>query len=186
MKRVLRPVILTALVALVLVMLPLARAQAATNMDLSARPWSVGLQVGFLLIANDAVGARGAFSMEIPAEYTFHAGPGELALHMGFLLNTGKGFTAIGIPLGARYKMRIMKNHPLYAWPLIDLGPSFGVGGGLKDTISGFIRFGGGVSYLVHPNVELMAMPAILGASFGVNMPAAFLYNFLLGANFRF
>ena len=78
--------------------------------------------------------------------------------------------------------------HPLYVGPTFDIGPIFGVStGGWSgaNTVGGMIRFGGIVSYLVHPNVELFFQPVGLGASFTSN-GGLFAYTMLLGGQYRF
>jgi hypothetical protein len=186
MKKTLRSVALALLAALVLVTLPAAKAQAGTNINLSDKPWSVGLQLGFIMLVVPDVGTFSAFSMEIPVEYTFKVGPGELAPHFGFMVNVRKKAASIALPIGARYKIRVLKDHPLYVWPLLDIGPSFDVSKGGNGTASGFLRVGAGISYLVHPNVELMFQPLNLGATFAADVDACFIYQLLLGTNFRF
>lgn len=169
-----RTLIMTALVAALL--LPAPRTEAASLTD---NPHSVGLGIGLTTF-----GAGAAFAMEIPYEYTFKAGPGELALHGGFLLAAGTGAVGIGIPLGARYKFHITK-HPLYIGPTFDIGPLFFVGNSFGGFAGGFIKFGAIVSYLVHPHVELFFQPAGLGATFGQGF-GAFSYSMLAGAQYRF
>ena len=186
MKKTLRSVALALLAALVLVTLPAAKAQARTNVNLSDKPWSVGLMLGFTTATIPDVGTFAAFALEIPVEFTFKVGPGELAPHFGFLVNARKGASSIGMPIGARYKIRVSRNYPIYVWPLLDLGPSFNVSKGANGVTSGFVRVGAGISYLVHPNVELMFQPVNLGAGFAADQDAFFLYSLLLGTNFRF
>ena len=186
MRKALRCFALALVAALVLVTLPAAKAQAGTNINLYDKPWSVGLELGFMMIVIPNIGTYSAFSMEIPVEYTFKVGPGELAPHFGFMVSARKGAASIGLPIGARYKIRVLQNYPLYVWPLLDLGPSFNVSKGANGEASGFLRVGAGLSYLVHPNIELMFQPLNLGATFAANVDACFLYQLLLGANFRF
>jgi hypothetical protein len=157
----------------------LASAPRAEAASLTDNPHSVGLGVGL-----NTIGPGAGFAMEIPYEYSFKAGPGILALHAGFFLGAGQSVVGIGIPLGARYKFQITK-HPLYIGPTFDLGPLFIVSGFGKGFTAGFIRFGGIVSYLVHPNVELFFQPVGIGATFGQGF-GAFSYTMLLGAQYRF
>ena len=211
MKRVLHSIVLTTLAAMMIVALSPARANATPKdswdddegqvklgysggktgggSHLSDNPWSVGLLIGFATIAVPNFGAGTAFAMEIPVEYTFKVGPGELAPHFGFMVSAGGGGggAQISLPFGARYKIKVLKDYPLYVWPLLDIGPSFAVGTGISgpSATAGFMRVGAGISYLIHPNVELMFQPLNIGAVFAAN-GGYFLYNFLLGSNFRF
>jgi len=138
--------------------------------------------MGFSTITYDGAGTWASFSLELPVEYTFKAGPGFVAAHFGFLMNAGKGgAVSIGLPLGVRYKIRVIKA-PLFVYPLLDLGPIFDAKAG---TASGLMRVGGGVSYLVHRNIELIFQPLGLGAVFNSD-GGSFIYNFLLGAQARF
>ena len=146
--------------------------------EMTSKPWSVGLGIGFSAIQS-AVG----FSMEIPVEYSFKVGPGALAVHAGFGVTPYAGAVALSFPLGVRYKMKVA-SFPLYVYPLIDLGPTVTVAGGAAFG-SGFLRVGGGVSYVVHPMVEVFAQPLSLGATFD-SAGGAFLYNFQTGVQARF
>jgi hypothetical protein len=172
-----RKLLLSLVVVLILLMSVSAGAQNAG--DLAQKPWSAGLLIGFSTFAHD--GSYTTFTMEIPVEYTFVLGPGNLAAHFSFMLHAKDNYTAITLPLGARYKIHIT-NYPLYVYPLFDIGPSFVTDGG---HAFGWIRFGGGVSYMVHPNIELMFQPLGLGAAFDSDF-SLFVYNFLLGAQGRF
>jgi hypothetical protein len=156
-------------------------ASAQSAGDLAKNPWSAGVLIGVgVQAANGGSGA--AFAMELPFEYTFVLGPGNLVPHFGFMLLAGEAsYVAIGLPMGVRYKMQITK-YPIYVWPLFDIGPGFVTEGG---GAFGMIRFGGGASYLVHPNIELIFQPLALGATFASG-GGAFLYNFLVGAQGRF
>jgi len=41
------------------------------------------------------------------------------------MLNAGKGgMVSLALPMGARYKIRLMHGTPLYAYPLLDLEES--------------------------------------------------------------
>ena len=151
-------------------------ATPATAQTLSDKPWSAGLGLGFITLDSVA-----AFAMEIPVEYTFKVGPGELAPHFGFLLAAAKGYTGIALPLGVRYKFRLIKQ-PLYLGPLLDLGPTFATKGG---GVGGILRFGAVLSYLVHKNVEVLFQPLGLGAVFS-EAGGVFSYNLLVGAQARF
>lgn len=162
--------------ALAVVILSLGPNASARD-RLADHPWSVGLHLGVMTLDSLAV-----FAMEIPVEYTFELGPGELAPHLGFLLTARKGYTGIGFPIGVRYKLRLLDKYPLYAWPMLDIGPVFVTQTG---TAGGILRVGGGMSYLVHPMVELLIQPLGLGTTFNSG-GAVFMYNLLLGANIRF
>ncbi|MBM4372192.1 MAG: hypothetical protein FJ098_11090, partial [Deltaproteobacteria bacterium] len=148
------------LVMVLALVLPVTAASAAS---LSDKPNSVGLGIGLSTFDEWA-----SFALEIPYEYTFKAGPGELALHLGFLLGAREGAVSIGLPFGARYKFHITK-YPLYVGPTFDIGPVFMVGDYAKGTVGGMLRFGGIVSYLVHPNVEMFLQPVGLGAYFNAD-----------------
>lgn len=154
-----------------------ARAAPSGGQHLYETPWSVGLELGFVIVDEFAL-----FNMQIPFEYTFKVGPGELAPHFAFMLSARKNVVAISLPLGARYKIKVLPNHPLYVWPLLDIGPNFDAKNG---GTSGILMVGGGLSYLVHKHVELMFKPLALGAVFNAD-GGVFLYNLTLGANFRF
>ena len=155
----------------------------AQSRKLTDTPLSTGILMGFSTITYDGAGTFAAFSMEMPVEYTFKAGPGDVALHFGLMLNAGKGgMVSLALPMGARYKIRLMHGTPLYAYPLLDLGPVLDPKAG---TASGLLRVGGGLSYLVHKNVELLFQPLGLGAVFNAD-GGAFIFNFLTGAQFRF
>ncbi len=170
-----RTLTVAALAAALLLTAPLAEAKTT----LAKNPHSVGLGIGVTTI-----GAGSAFAMEIPYEYTFKVGPGELAVHAGFLLAASGYFVGIALPLGVRYKFRLIKQ-PLYLGPTFDAGPIFSVSGYGKGVTGGFIRFGAVLSYLVHPNVELLLQPVGLGATFGGGF-GAFSYTFLVGTAYRF
>lgn len=164
-----------------------ASAEARRGGTLAANPVSIGVHIGVVTFDDHA-----AFALETPFEYTFQAGPGELAIHFGFMLAMEDDFFGILLPFGIRYKIRLLSRHPLYIWPMIDLGPAFADIHGRRDDdwhAFGYLRMGGGLSYLVHPNVELIFQPLGLGAifgDFGRDEGADFSYNFLVGANFRF
>ncbi len=170
-----RTLTVAALAATLFLVSPNAEAAAT----LTQNPHSVGLGIGV-----STLGAGAAFAMEIPYEYTFKAGPGDLAIHAGLLVAASQWFVGIGIPIGARYKFQITK-YPLYLGPTFDAGPIFAVSGFGKGVTGGFIRFGAILSYLVHPNVELFIQPVGLGATFGQGF-GAFSYTLLAGAQYRF
>lgn len=165
------------------VVLVLSIPQAAKALDppkeMTQNGWSTGLLLGFTIAHIGATFA--AFTLEIPLEYSFEVGPGALTPHFGFMLTARKNFVAIALPLGIRYKMRVAA-FPLYVYPLLDMGPAFDAKAG---TASGFLRVGAGLSYVVHPNVELVFQPLGLGAGFNSD-DGWFLYNFLLGVQARF
>ena len=163
----------------------------AASPRLDEHRWSVGTEVGVMTVHTTPL-----FNLEVPVEYTMPLGPGDLAFHAGFMLSVGGDRTVrnrfnvptvrssvwIGLPFGARYKIRVLDSHPLYVWPMMDFGP-------LIDTwdgdAAGFFRTGAGISYLVHPHVELLFRPITVGTVFGPG-GAWFLYNMTMGANFRF
>jgi len=162
----------------------------AKSPKLTEHPWSVGTQIGVMTVHTSPM-----FNLEIPVEFTLPAGPGDLAIHAGFMLSAGgrttiinragvrtRGDVWVGLPIGARYKIRVLASHPLYVWPLVDFGPLFDTWSG---EAAGFFRTGAGISYIVHPNVELLVQPLNIGATFDGN-GGWFLFNFTLGANFRF
>jgi hypothetical protein len=165
------------IVAVVLSLLSLVGPAPARAGALSDNPVSLGLHLGVVTLGSGA-----AFALELPFEYTFQAGPGELALHAGFMMTMRDSFFGIVLPIGVRYKLRLLRSHPFYAWPMLDLGPAFETKSG---TVGGYLRVGGGLSYLVHPNVEIIFQPLGLGAVFG-DVGSAFSYNLMMGANFRF
>jgi hypothetical protein len=165
------------------------KAAAQDPGEMANKPFSTGALIGFSAFEGDV-----AFALEIPLEYGIVVGPGNLILHIGFLLNAGDG-TGIAIPMGVRYKIHITE-YPLYVYPLFDIGPAFYTAGG--DPF-GYFRIGGGISYMVHPMVELIFQPLGLGAVFGgeqssVNIfgyrrsvdMTAFVYNFEVGAQLHF
>lgn len=176
---------------------PTAAAQGLIPHDRAASPrldehrWSVGTEVGVMTVHTTPL-----FNLEIPFEYTMPAGPGDLAFHGGFMLSVGgdrlvanrfgirtpQSAVWIGLPFGARYKIRVLESHPLYVWPMVDFGPQFDTWNG---GAAGFFRTGVGVSYLVHPHVELLFRPVTVGTVFDAN-GAWFLFNLTMGANFRF
>ena len=156
-------------------------ANAQSRLNLTDTPWSSGLLFGFTTFTINNAGTWAAFALELPVEYTFKAGPGDVAAHFGMLLSTRSGFTSIALPIGVRYKIRVI-SAPLYVYPLLDVGPTFETKGG---SAAGMLRVGGGVSYLVHRNIELLFQPLGLGASFDAN-GGNFAYNFLMGAQARF
>jgi len=172
-----RALIVAALLAALTLAGPSPAAAQSRN-ALSANPMSLGLHIGLVTVSSTA-----AFALELPFEYTFPAGPGELAPHIGFMLAATDGFVALVFPVGVRYKIRLLSSHPFYAWPMFDIGPGFNTSGG--GGAFGYIRAGGGLSYLVHPNVELIFQPLGLGAAFGEG-GGSFSYNLMFGANFRF
>ncbi len=155
-----------------------AKTASSGGRHLYETPWSVGLELGFVIVDKFAM-----FNMQIPFEYTFKVGPGELAPHLAFMLSARANAVSIALPLGVRYKIKVLKNHPLYVWPLLDIGPNFDAKNGGAAT--GILLVGAGISYLVHKHVELMFKPLALGAIFN-DAGGWFLYNFTLGANFRF
>jgi hypothetical protein len=176
-----RKVLLT-LVAMSMLLVAAPASAAGGGTTLSDRPWSAGVLIGASVSARSGF-SYAQFALELPVEYTFKVGPGELAAHFGFLLGAGQhGVVSIGLPLGVRYKFNVWKQ--LYVYPLFDIGPGF-VMVSNTTTVGGLLRVGGGLSYLVHPMVELMLQPLGLGATFDAN-GGAFLYNFLVGAQFRF
>jgi hypothetical protein len=154
--------------------------------DLAKHPWSSGIFIGFSAL--DYTGNGGystvAFAMEIPLEYAFVVGPGNLVAHFSFMLDAKSGFTSITFPFGARYKMQILQKYPLYVYPLFDIGPAISIVNS-NSKAGGWIRFGGGVSYLVLPWLEVQFEPLGLGAVFDANN-SAFVYTFLLGAQAHF
>ncbi len=174
---------------------PAAKTASSGGRHLYETPWSVGVELGFILMETNriptfagfrlpGVAARTImFNMQIPFEYTFKVGPGELAPHFAFMLSADANFVYIGLPLGLRYKIKVLQNYPFYVWPLLDIGPNFAAKGG--DSTSGFLMVGAGLSYLVHKHVEVMFKPLALGAGFNGD-GGWFIYNFTLGANFRF
>ncbi len=166
---------------------PTGCAQIPCAGDLAKKPFSTGIFIGFSALDYTANGGYStvAFAMEIPFEYTFVVGPGNLALHVAFLLHAKSGYTAITFPFGARYKMQILQKYPLYVYPLFDIGPAIGIYSG-NSTAGGWVRFGGGVSYLVLPWLEVQFEPLGLGAVFDGNGNNAFVYTFLLGAQAHF
>lgn len=174
MKKVL--VLLCALI--VFASVPSGAAQAR-SMTLSQNPWSAGLGLGVVTMDSWAM-----FAFEIPIQYTFKVGPGELAPGMSLMLGARSGFVTIALPIGVRYKIRILKKYPFYVWPFLDIGPTF-VAKPASGGTGGFLRIGGGLSYLVHPNVELVFQPLGLGAAFS-DAGGFFSYNFMVGTNFRF
>jgi len=165
------------IIGLLFVTLTLLAPSGASAGDLSAKPVSVGVHLGVVTL-----GPGAAFALEAPFEYTFQAGPGELALHLGFMMTMRDQFFGIVLPIGARYKIRLLAKYPFYAWPMLDIGPAFETKSG---AVGGYLRVGGGLSYLVHPNVELVFQPLGLGAVFG-ELGGDFSYNLMVGANFRF
>ncbi len=174
-----RSFILAFLAATVLLAAPPAAASTdgGGGQTLSQTPWSVGLELGFVIVDKFAM-----FNMQIPLEYTFKVGPGELAPHFAFMLSARKNVIAISLPVGARYKIKVLQSHPLYVWPLLEIGPNFD---GKTGDASGILLVGAGLSYLVHKHVELVFKPLALGAAFS-DAGGVFLYNLTLGANFRF
>lgn len=151
-------------------------ASAEEGGSLTDKPWATGLLLGFGILDTLAV-----FTMELQAEYNIKVGPGDIVPHFGFLLGARKEYVGIGLPMGVRYKIRVISK-PLYVYPYLDIGPSFETKSG---TASGILRVGGGLSYLVHPHVEIIAQPLGLGTCFDKN-GGVFLYNFLVGINARF
>lgn len=161
------------------------------HLRLTDRRWSLGTEVGVMTLHTTPL-----FNLEIPIEYTLTVGPGDLALHAGFMLSFGgdrrvvgpnnvaswRSSVWVGLPFGARYKIRVLASHPLYVWPMMDVGPMFETWNG---HAVGFVRMGAGLSYLVHPAVEVFLRPLTVGAAFDRN-GAWFLYNLTMGANFRF
>jgi hypothetical protein len=163
----------------------------AASPRLDEHRWSVGTEVGVMTVHTTPL-----FNLEVPVEYTMPLGPGDLAFHAGFMLSVGgdrliannlgirraRSSVWVGLPFGARYKIRVLDSHPLYVWPMMDFGPQFDTWNG---DAAGFFRTGAGVSYLVHPHVELLFRPITVGAVFGPG-GGWFLYNMTMGANFRF
>jgi hypothetical protein len=151
--------------------------------DMAKKPWSTGLLIG-MSVGSANGGSGAAFAMEIPLEYTFAVGPGNLALHFSFLLHAAKDVVVISFPLGARYKMQVLQKVPLYVYPLFDIGPSVIIVNSVSAA-AGWIRFGGGVSYMVIPWLELMFEPLGLGAGFTKD-GGGFVYTLLVGAQAHF
>lgn len=165
---------------------PTECAQIPCAGDLAKHPFSAGLLIGatsYTYLSNNLSIENGYFGMEIPFEYTFVVGPGNLVAHIAFKLDARADSVIISIPMGARYKMKFFK-FPLYFYPLFDIGPAFEVKAGTKPTF-GMIRFGAGASYLITPNIELMMEPLGLGGFFNGDF-SGFEYTFLAGAQFRF
>jgi hypothetical protein len=168
-----------ALAAVVLLAAAPARAESPSIGD---KPWTVGLLLGASVTGGGILGTVGAFSMEIPIEYDIKVGPGYLAPHFGFMVGAGAGGAAsIGLPMGLRYKIPVA-SFPLYVYPMFDIGPAFFFPGG---SAWGALRVGGGLSYLVHPYVELVFQPLGLGALF-CSAGGAFWWNMLLGVQAHF
>jgi len=160
---------------------------AEDNASLGYGPshFSVGLQIGADVIASGWY-STALFGMLIPVEYTFTLGPGALAIQSGFGLAAAEGWVTIQIPFGARYKIKLPVKG-LFVYPFLQIGPAFTA----KPTgaVGGFLQAGGGVSYFVHPNVELVAQPIGLGAMFGNwggYSGGVFYYTFRVGAQFHF
>jgi hypothetical protein len=151
------------------------KAAAQDPGEMAKKPFSTGALIGF-----SVGGGNAAFALEIPIEYGIVAGPGNLIIHVGMLLNAGDA-TAIAIPMGLRYKVHVTE-YPLYVYPLFDIGPLFFTQTG--GPTLGYFRIGGGISYLVHPMIELLFQPLGLGAWFGDS--TEFVYNFLVGAQLHF
>lgn len=164
-------------VAVLFALLSLAGPAPARADELADNPISLGLHLGVVTL-----GPGAAFALEVPFEYAFELGPGVLTPHFGFMMTMRDSFFGIVLPIGVRYKIRLLRDYPFYAWPMLDLGPAFETKSG---TVGGYLRVGGGLSYLVHPNVELIFQPLGLGAVFG-DVGSDFSYNLMVGANFRF
>jgi hypothetical protein len=164
---------------------PTGCAQIPCAGDLAKHPFSAGVLIGATSITYTSSNydfSWALFGLEIPFEYTFVVGPGNLVAHIAFKLDARSDQVLIGIPMGARYKMQFF-NFPLYFYPLFDIGPAFDTKGPNKQNW-GMIRFGAGVSYLVLPYLEVMMEPLGLGAIFNTNY-SGFVYTFLAGAQFR-
>jgi hypothetical protein len=169
-------------IALVAVAVLVAAPARAESPSIGDKPWTTGLLLGVSTwTANSATQAF--FALEIPVEYGFKVGPGYLAPHFGFALGATKGCTTIALPMGVRYKIPVAA-FPLYVYPMLDIGPGFVIVDGAAAA-GGVLRVGGGLSYLVHPNVELVFQPLGLGATFDAN-GGQFMWNFLTGVQAHF
>jgi hypothetical protein len=173
-------------------------AVAAGGDPLTRNPWSVGLTLGFVVADFNGAANTVAFLLSIPIEYTFKAGPGWVALRLtfsvapkkesyggnAFYAGSSSTYVTLGLPLGVSYKLRPIAAYPFYVWPFLDIGPALEVVSG-NATAAGLVQVGAGISYVVHPNVELWFRPLGLGAGFD-SKNSFFMYTFLIGSNFRF
>lgn len=180
------------LILSVAIVATLLAADPARADDIVDKPWSVGFHLGFSTATptNDATkgdygtATTASFNMVIPAEYSFKIGPGVLVPGLAFALSAGKGGdnnVFIAIPMRLRYKFRPL-SAPFYVYPLFEIGPTFHVKSG---TALGLLRVGAGLSYLVHPMVELVFEPLGLGGVFNSDF-SFFTYTMLLGLNVHF